>query len=353
MVLYEVDLFGCVGCNVEVLCVDQVQSEVLFCLVQFVLQVDVVQNYFELCQFDLDQDLYCCMVELCEQVLKFVQCCFNEGDISEFDVLCVKNELVSVQVDVVGVVCWCVVFEYVFVILFGKVFVDFVFKEMLIVLVVVKILLGLLFVLFECCLDVLVVECVMVVVNVWIGFVKLVYFLKFDIIGLFGYEVLMFGNLFLWLSCMFLFGLFVGIVLMLLLFDGGCCVVGVQQVCVQYDEQVVNYWQQVFVVFCEVEDNFVDLCLFDDQICVQDVVVNVLCWVVMLLWMQYQEGEVVYFDVIDSECLVLQLQLQVNQLIGVQVVLIVNLICVLGGGWGVVLMVVGDVVFVKVEVVVW
>ncbi|HKT94974.1 MAG TPA: RND transporter, partial [Paraburkholderia sp.] len=49
---------------------------------------------------------------------------------------------------------------------------------------------------------------------------------------------------------------------------------------------------------------------------------------------QYEEGEVSYLNVIDSERSVLVSQLQASHLEGSQAVATVNLIRALGGGWG-------------------
>ena len=71
--------------------------------------------------------------------------------------------------------------------------------------------------------------------------------------------------------------------------------------------------------------------LLDDQIRAQDAAVNA-SRRATLSRTQYQEGEVAYLDVIDSERSVLQSQLQSNQVTGAQAVSTV--IRALGGGWG-------------------
>ncbi len=134
------------------------------------------------------------------------------------------------------------------------------------------------------------------------------------------------------------------------LFDGGRRAAGVQQARAQYDEQVANYRQQVLVAFREVEDNLADLRLLDDQIRAQDAAVNASRRAATLSRTQYQEGEVAYLDVIDSERSVLQSQLQSNQLTGAQAVSTVNLIRALGGGWGAAPTAVGSAVSGKEDV---
>jgi multidrug efflux system outer membrane protein len=97
---------------------------------------------------------------------------------------------------------------------------------------------------------------------------------------------------------------------------------------------VAQYRQQVLVAFKEVEDNLSDLRLLDDQIQAQNDAVNASQRAEHLSKTQYQEGQVSYLDVIDSQRQVLQSQLQASHLEGTQAVSTVNLIRALGGGWG-------------------
>ncbi|MBU9226332.1 multidrug efflux transporter outer membrane subunit OpcM [Burkholderia multivorans] len=349
-VSYEADLFGRVSRNVEASRADQAQSEALFRSVQLALQADVAQNYFELRQLDSDQDLYRRTVELREEALKLVQRRFNEGDISELDVSRAKNELASAQADAVGVARRRAASEHALAILLGKAPADFAFKETPLVPVAVKIPPGLPSALLERRPDVAAAERAMAAANARIGLAKSAYFPKLDITGSFGYEASTLGNLFLWSSRTFLLGPFAGTALTLPLFDGGRRAAGVQQARAQYDEQVANYRQQVLVAFREVEDNLADLRLLDDQIRAQNAAVNASRRAATLSRTQYQEGEVAYLDVIDSERSVLQSQLQANQLTGAQAVSTVNLIRALGGGWGEAPTAVGGAAAAKAEI---
>ncbi|MCS6520935.1 TolC family protein, partial [Burkholderia thailandensis] len=127
---------------------------------------------------------------------------------------------------------------------------------------------------------------------------------------------------------------FAGTALTVALFGGGGRAPGGQQARAQNDEQVANYRQQVLVAFREVEDNLADLRLLDDQIRAQDTAVKGSRRAATLSRTQYQEGEVSYLDVIDSEPSVLVSQLQSNALTGTQAVSTVTLVRALGGGWG-------------------
>ncbi|AOK32512.1 efflux transporter outer membrane subunit [Burkholderia singularis] len=332
-VSYEADLFGRVSRDVEASRADAAQSEALFRSVQLALQADVAQNYFELRRLDADQDLYRRTVELREEALKLAQRRFTEGDISELDVSRAKNELSTAQADAVGVARRRAASEHALAILLGKAPADFAFVQTPLVPVTVRVPAGLPSALLERRPDIAAAERAMAAANARVGLAKSAYFPKLDITGAFGYEAATLGNLFMWSSRTFLLGPFAGTVLTLPVFDGGRRSAGVQQARARYDEQVAAYRQQVLVAFREVEDNLSDLRLLDEQIRAQSDAVNASRRAAKLSRTQYEEGQVSYLEVIDSERSVLESQLQANQLTGAQAVSTVNLIRALGGGW--------------------
>ncbi len=174
----------------------------------------------------------------------------------------------------------------------------------------------------------------MAAANARVGLAKSAFFPKLDITGAFGYESATLGDLFMWSSRAFLLGPLAGTALTVPLFDGGRRKANLAQARGKYDEDVAQYREQVLVAFKEVEDNLADLRLLDDQIQAQTDAVNASQRASHLSQTQYQEGQVSYLDVIDSERQVLQTQLQSSHLTGVQAVSTVNLIRALGGGWG-------------------
>ncbi|WP_146011832.1 efflux transporter outer membrane subunit, partial [Burkholderia sp. MSMB175] len=325
-VSYEADLFGRVSRDVEASRADAAQSEALFRSVQLALQADVAQNYFELRRLDADQDLYRRTVELREEALKLAQRRFTEGDISELDVSRAKNELSTAQADAVGVARRRAASEHALAILLGKAPADFAFVQTPLVPVTVRVPAGLPSALLERRPDIAAAERAMAAANARVGLAKSAYFPKLDITGAFGYEAATLGNLFMWSSRTFLLGPFAGTVLTLPVFDGGRRSAGVQQARARYDEQVAAYRQQVLVAFREVEDNLSDLRLLDEQIRAQSDAVNASRRAAKLSRTQYEEGQVSYLEVIDSERSVLESQLQANQLTGAQAVSTVNLI---------------------------
>lgn len=331
---YEVDLFGRVSSNVHATQADAQQSEALFRSVQLALQADVAQNYFQLRQFDSDADLYRRTVSLREDALKLVERRFKEGDISELDVSQARNELASARADAVGVARQRAASEHSLAILLGKAPADFTFPETPLAPVVAQVPAGLPSTLLERRPDIAAAERAMAAANARVGLAKAAFFPKLDITGAFGYESATLGDLFMWSSRAFLLGPLAGTALTLPLFDGGRRKANLAQSRAKYDEDVAQYRQQVLVAFREVEDNLSDLRLLGDQISAQDDAVNASQRAAHLSRTQYEEGEVSYLNVIDSERSVLVSQLQASHLQGSQAVATVNLIRALGGGWG-------------------
>ena len=332
-VSYETDLFGRVGSNVNATQADAQQSEALFRSVQLALQADVAQNYFQLRELDTDQDLYR-QRALRENTLKLIQRRFNEGDISELDLAQARNELASARADAVGVARQRAASEHSLAILLGKAPANFSFPETPLAPVTARVPPGLPSALLERRPDVAAAERAMAAANARVGLAKSAFFPKLDITGAAGFESATLGDLFMWSSRTFLLGPFAGTALTLPLFDGGRRKANLAQARGVYDEEVAQYRQQVLVAFKEVEDNLSDLRLLDDQIEAQDDAVNASQRAAHLSQTQYQEGQVSYLDVIDSERQVLQTQLQASHLEGTQAVSTVNLIRALGGGWG-------------------
>ncbi|RQH05412.1 efflux transporter outer membrane subunit [Paraburkholderia dinghuensis] len=333
-VSYEADLFGRVSSNVNAARADAQQSEALFFSVRLALQADVAQNYFQLRQFDSDVDLYRRTVALREDALKLVERRFKEGDTSELDVAQARNELSSARADAVGVARQRAASEHSLAILLGKAPADFTFPETPLAPVIARVPPGLPSTLLERRPDIAAAERAMAAANARVGVAKSAFFPKLDITGAFGFESATLGDLFMWSSRAFLLGPFAGTALTLPLFDGGRRRANLAQARGKYDEDVAQYRQQVLVAFREVEDNLSDLRLLDDQIREQGNAVTASERSAHLSRTQYEEGEVSYLNVIDSERSVLVAQLQASQLQGSQAVATVNLIRALGGGWG-------------------
>ena len=330
---YEVDLFGRVSASVDAANADAERSEALYHSVLLALQADVAQQYFLLRELDATQELYRGAVELRTQSLKLVQRRFDEGDISEVDLARAKTELAAAQSESLGVTRTRANAEHALAILLGKTPAEFSFEPQPLSRISINVPPGLPSDLLERRPDIAAAERSMAAANARIGVAKSAYFPRLNLTGGLGYESAQLGDLFNWSSRTFLLGPLVGTALSLPIFDGGRRSAGVDRARAGYEEQVAGYRQTVLNAFREVEDNLAGLRLLGDQTKAQDAAVNASERAAKLSHLQYKEGSVSYFNVIDADRTVLQQQRVAVQLDGERARSTVNLIRALGGGW--------------------
>jgi multidrug efflux system outer membrane protein len=100
-----------------------------------------------------------------------------------------------------------------------------------------------------------------------------------------------------------------------------------------YEESVAHYRQQVLVAFQEVEDGLSGLRLLTQQIDQQTTAVRAAQRTADLSGKRYQAGLSNYLEVVDANRSVLNNQRLITQINGQRLVLSVQLIKALGGGW--------------------
>jgi multidrug efflux system outer membrane protein len=332
-VSYEADLFGRVASTVDAASADAQRSEALFQSVRLALQADVAQQYFLLRELDATQELYSGTVKLRTESLKLVQRRFDEGDISEVDVARARSELASAQAESYGIARQRASAEHALAVLLGKTPAEFSFAARPLTRLSITIPAGLPSELLERRPDIAAAERAMAAANARVGVAKAAWFPQLNLTGGLGYESSKLGDLFNWSSRTFLLGPLVGTALTLPLFDGGRRDAGVNRARAVYEEDVASYRQSVLNAFREVEDNLANLRILDDQTKAQDEAVQASSRAARLSHVQYREGSVSYFDVIDADRTVLQQQRSAVQLDGERARSTVNLIRALGGGW--------------------
>lgn len=333
-VSYEVDLFGRVASTVDAATADAQRSEALFHSVLLALQADVAQQYFQVRELDAALELYRGTVELRAQSLKLVQRRFDEGDISEVDVARAKSELASAQSEALGITRQRAVAEHALAILLGSTPAEFSLPARPLTRIAIGIPAGLPSTLLERRPDIAAAERAMAASNARIGIARSAFFPSLNLTGGLGYESAGLGDLFNWSSRTFLLGPLVGTALSLPLFDGGRRQGEVDRARASYEEQVATYRGTVLNAFREVEDNLANLRILGDQNKAQDDAVAASERAAKLSHVQYREGSVSFFNVIDADRTVLQQQRVSVQLDGERARSTVNLIRALGGGWG-------------------
>jgi len=262
-----------------------------------------------------------------------VQHRFDAGDIDEVDLARAKSELASAQADSYGVARQRAVAEHALAILLGKTPAEFSFAPQPLTRLSITVPPGLPSDLLERRPDIAAAERTMAAANARVGVAKAAYFPRLDLTGALGYESAKLSDLFNWSSRTFLLGPLVGTALTLPIFDGGRREAGINRARAVYEEDVANYRQSVLKAFGEVEDNLANLRILTDQTRAQDDAVAASTRAAKLSHVQYREGSVSYFNVIDADRTVLQQQRSAVQLDGERARATVNLIRALGGGW--------------------
>lgn len=333
-IAYEADLFGRVAASVEAAGADAARTEALFRSVQLALQADVAQNYFELRELDTELQLLRDTIALRSDTVRLVARRFSEGQISELDLARARGELSTAEADSARTTRLRAEAEHRLAVLLGRPPAEFTFKEAPLTQVTVVIPSGLPSSLLERRPDIAAAEQAMAAANARIGVANAAFFPQLEITGALGYESATLGQLFRWSSRTFLLGPLSGTALTMPIFDGGGRDARLAQARARYDEEVANYRQQVLVAFREVEDSLSGLRLVTEESSAQTRVLDAAQRASRLSRTQYQEGQVGYLDVIDAQRQVLQAQLQVSRLAGMQATTTVSLIRALGGGWG-------------------
>lgn len=333
-VSYEVDLFGRVSSTVDAATADAQRSEALFHSVLLALQADVAQQYFQVRELDAALELYRGTVDLRRESLRLVQRRFDEGDISEVDVARARAELASAQSEALGIARQRATAEHALAILLGSTPAEFALPARPLTRLQLSIPAGLPSTLLERRPDIAAAERAMAAANARVGVAKSAFFPSLNLTGGLGYESAQLGDLFNWSSRTFLLGPLVGTALSMPIFDGGRRQAGVDRARASYEEQVATYRGTVLNAFREVEDNLANLRILGDQNRAQDEAVAASTRAAKLSHVQYREGSVSFFDVIDADRTVLQTQRASVTLDGERARSTVNLIRALGGGWG-------------------
>ncbi|VVN56980.1 Toluene efflux pump outer membrane protein TtgF [Pseudomonas fluorescens] len=330
---YEPDLFGRVSDTAEAAKAETQQSEAIFRSVQLAVQADVAQNYFMLRQLDSESAVMADTVSLREQQVTFLQRRFDEGDISELDVVRARSLLAIARSDEMSVQRRRATYEHKLAVLLDKAPSTFAMSPKPLEEVAIRIPGGLPSSLLERRPDIAAAERQMAAANARIGVARAAYFPSLSLTGAAGFESASLSNLFQWSTRTFLLGPLNGTALSIPIFDGGKRDGNLANARAVYEEDSAKYKQQVLVAFREVEDRLADLRIIEQQTQTQNAAISASSRAAELSREQYDNGMVAYLDVIDSDRTLLQTRLSGVKLSGARAASTVNLIRALGGGW--------------------
>lgn len=332
-IAYEADLFGRVSTIANAAKFDAQKNAALFKSTLLALQADVAQAYFLIRELDAVQALYADTVKLRTETLNLTQHRYDAGDISEQELARVKTDLAAARSEALGITRQRAVAEHALAILLGKAPEDFSIVPQPLTRLSVSVPAGLPSALLERRPDIAAAERAMAAANERVGVAKSAYFPRLSLTGSLGYESNELGDLFKSASKTFVFGPLVGGLLSLPIFDGGARAAGVDRAKAAYEEDVANYRQTVLKAFKEVEDSLATLRLLDEQNQAQDMAVDSANRAAKLSQLQYREGAISYFLVLDADRSLLQQQRAAVTLDGERARATVSLIRAIGGGW--------------------
>lgn len=333
-VSYELDLFGRIASTNHAASADTQQSEALLRSTQLALQADVAQTYFVLRELDSEIAVVERTVDLRKAELDFVQHRLDAGDVSELDVAQARTEVETARSDAMTLARERAATEHALAVLLGEAPGQLTMGPAPLAPISIAIPVDMPSALLERRPDIAAAERAMAAANARIGVARSAFFPSLTLTGTGGYESSSLSNLFKWSNRAFLLGPLVGTPLVAPIFDGGLRRGNLARARSQYEENVATYRETVLVAFREVEDGLANVRILQDQTQVEEAAVQASSRAAQLSRTQYEDGQVSYLDVIETERTLLETRRRAIQLQGEQATSTVQLIRALGGGWG-------------------
>ncbi len=329
---YEVDLWGRVRRGFESARADAQSSLAAFYNVLITLQSDVAQNYFALRSLDAEIAVVKGTVDLRNQQVRLVRGRFNGGIGNELDVSRAEAELATTEAEAASLAQRRAQLENAIAILAGVNPASF-------RLPAIDspnwnpappvIPAGLPSDLLERRPDVAAAERQLASANARIGVAKASFFPVLTLTGSGGFLSADVDSLFNWSSRTWS----IGPSLSLPIFAGGRLRANYRRSQAAFAEAVGQYQQQVLVAFGDVENSLSSIHYLADQAAAQERAVGHSKRAVELATQRYTSGLVSYLDVLDASRDELQAERSAAQLAGQRLIVDVQLIKSLGGGW--------------------
>jgi outer membrane protein, multidrug efflux system len=330
---YEADLFGRVRDNYKAYVHDSEAEEASYQSTLLMLQGDVAQHYFNLRALDTERKLLRETVDIRTEASRIMQKRFSVGSVSEVDTTRIQSELALAKADLIALDARRAQLENALAVLLGKMPSEFTFEEYPLEGVPPVVPSGLPSSLLERRPDVSKAIAMMQAANARIGVARTAFFPRLMLTASGGYQSSVFSELFDWSSRTWALGQTAGTALAMPIFDSGRNFANLDASKSAYEEAVANYRQQVLVSFRDVEDNLTAQRLLEEQSRAQDAAAAAATRTTQLIEKRYQQGDVDYFQVVDSQRLSLAAERAAVQVRGQRFLATVGLIRALGGGW--------------------
>ena len=326
---YGIDVFGRVRAASRATALDKKQSQALYDQVLLLLQANVAQIYFTLGALDTEIQLLQKTAALREASFSLVEKRFKEGEENEQNTLRAKADLASTRADLASVRQQRALAEHALAILLGAAPSQLTLEAQALPQTVPAIPVGLPSVVLERRPDIAAAQFEMAAANERIGLARAAFFPSISLTGQGGFSSPDLDNIFNWSSHAWTFGPAVS----LPLFEGGRRMADLDLSKADFQESLAAYRQKVLVAFREVEDTLSSLRLLSLRLDHLQQTVAAAEKAARLSDLRYQEGEVAYLEVLDTQRDLLVVQRALSQTQGELLNATVQLIRVLGGGW--------------------
>lgn len=328
---YELDLWGRVRRNFEGANADAQARLAAFENTLLLLKADVAQNYFELRTLDTERAILRDTIGLRRDALNLVNSRFKGGAASELDVSRAETELDSTEAEILSVQRARAEVEHALAVLIGKPASDFTLRELTLASTALPPVIpaGLPSDLLERRPDIAEAERAMAAANARIGVAKAAFFPVVRLTGLAGFESMDVDTLFNWQSRAWSMGPSITWPI----FQGGRNRANLKRAQAAYEENVALYRQQVLIAFKEVQDALTGTRLLSQQAEAEDRSRASARKTANISNSRYRAGLVSYLEVVDSERTALAAERESARITGERLVVSVQLIKALGGGW--------------------
>ena len=328
---YEIDFWGRIRRSVESATRDAEARAAAFESFQLALHAEVAQEYFSWKAIEAELDTLRRTLGFRREARDLVQARFEAGAANELEFARAETELASVAADLAAIERRRAEFKNNLAVLLGAPAPTFLLDVQPLPIDVVppSIPPGLPSDLLERRPDVAEAERDLAARNARIGVAKAAFFPTVRLTGMFGWESADTDLLFDWHSRIWSIGPSVT----LPIFQGGRNRASLRRAQAAYDEGVANYRGHILTAFREVQDSLVGLHWLHVQSDAVAKVVEAARRTASLSKTRYESGFATYLEVVESERTRLAAERQLAQLAGQRLVVTVQLIKALGGGW--------------------
>jgi outer membrane protein, multidrug efflux system len=328
---YEVDLFGRLASSRDAALLDAQSRQALLQSAQLLVQAEVAQTYLSLRGLDAERTLMRDTAAAYGQTLQISERRFQNGTISELDLMRVRSELTFVESEALGLDRRRAELEHALAVLVGEVASRFALEAapatMDLPLPVIPA--GVPSSVLARRPDVAAADRSMQAAQARLGVAHAAWFPSFTLTGSSGYASPVLADLFK----MSMRAWSLGALATLPLLDGGKREAGEANANAELDASLASYREQILVAFRDVEDQLSALRLLADNAEVQSRAVAIASRTALLSNSRWRSGLASQLDWLDAERTELRSRRQAVQVRSAQYVATVGLVRALGGGW--------------------